>query len=136
MVAALAAISVPLYQRQVLRSNRAIAKGVLMDLASRQEAYALQHNAYAVDLSALQGSGHSGATRFFLARNGEKSEGQNSRSIYEIELLEYKATSFELRARAIGVQSGDRDCQSLMLDSRGRRWASAEKNHDDTACWQ
>lgn len=136
MIAVLAAIAVPFYQHHVLRSNRILAKAVLADLASRQEAYSLQNGAYAENLNALLGNRNPGSGSFFLARNGERSESRNASSLYEVELLNPGPASFDLSVRAVGVQAGDKDCQRFMLNHKGQRKATASRGSDPTSCWQ
>lgn len=53
IVAVLAAIALPAYQNQVLRSNRAAAKTVLLDIANRQEQYLLSNRVYASTVADL-----------------------------------------------------------------------------------
>lgn len=138
MIAVLAALSVPAYQNHILRSNRALAKTTLIELASQQEAYALQHNAYATNLSTLLGNNQANINNFFLSRDGKKAKTLNSdsSSIYEFELLDTTATSFNLRAHAVGSQLHDQNCQSLTVNSKGQRTAIAHRGGDFSACWR
>ena len=138
MIVVLAAISIPAYQDHILRSNRALAKTTLLELASQQEAYALQHSTYAVDLSVLLGNELANVNTFFLSRDGGKAKALNGsgNSIYKCELLEATATSFNLRASAVGTQLNDRHCQSLTLSSKGQRTAAAGQKEDHSICWQ
>lgn len=53
IVAILAAIAVPMYQKQILKSHRAAAKSALLDLAGREERYFATNNAYTTSLTIL-----------------------------------------------------------------------------------
>lgn len=136
MMAVLASIAVPLYRHHVLRSNRAVAKAVLVELASRQEAYALEHGSYAGNLGSLLNHQYQGDTRIFVSRNGAISESVNGSSIYEVTLLNAGPASFDLAAQALGAQAQDLNCQSFTLNSKGQRRATTLKGNDPTACWQ
>jgi type IV pilus assembly protein PilE len=59
IVAILAAIAIPIYQRQIMESRRTSAKSALLDVASREEKYFSTNNAYTADLATLgyQGTG-------------------------------------------------------------------------------
>ncbi|MEH6617468.1 MAG: type IV pilin protein, partial [Porticoccus sp.] len=46
IVAILVGIAMPNYREYVLRSNRAVAKGALLEVASRQEQYFLNNRSY------------------------------------------------------------------------------------------
>lgn len=53
VVAILAAIAIPSYNRYVLRSNRSAAESVMMDIASAQERYMIDNRSYAASTTAL-----------------------------------------------------------------------------------
>ncbi|MES2491536.1 MAG: type IV pilin protein [Pseudomonadota bacterium] len=138
IMAVLTAIAVPSYQGHVMRSNRALAQGMLSDLSLKQEAQALQHGQYAVDISALLGSGNTNATHFFLNRHSQISKALNGNgaSIYKIELLEPSAASFTLRATAVGTQEKDKDCRMFTLTSVGLKSAVAFNDANSPQCWR
>jgi len=138
ILAVLAAIAVPSYQNHVLRSNRALAQGMLSDLSLKQEARALHQGRYATDLSILLGSDNSNTTHFFSNRRGQisKTLNGNGSSIYKIELLDPSAISFTLRATAVGRQENDMDCKTFTLTSVGQRTAAAFNGADSPRCWK
>ncbi len=136
MVATLAMLSIPAYQNHVLRSHRALAKTTLVDLASRQEAYALHQHAYANDLGVLLGHDLANEKNFYLNRDAQKTTVIHGNSIYEFKLLNASATSFDLSATAIGAQASDQHCQSLSLNSKGQRAATARQAADSRDCWR
>jgi len=47
IVAILAAIALPSYQQQVIKSNRAAAKGQMLDIANREQQYLFANRSYA-----------------------------------------------------------------------------------------
>lgn len=69
IVAILAAIAVPSYREYVLRTNRALAKNALSDLAQRQENYYVDHKGYAIDIGRL-GFGGIGVKVAYLTSDG------------------------------------------------------------------
>lgn len=114
----------------------ALAMTTLSNIASRQEAYSLQHGAYSTNLKFLIGES-SGPTSFFLSRNGGKTRSlnENGDSIYKIELLETSTGSFSLNAITVGFQAKDKNCQRLMLNSTGQRTATSWQGKDARNCW-
>jgi Tfp pilus assembly protein PilE len=86
----------------------------------------------------LLGSSQVNSSNFFLSRNGKKTKILNGDgvSIYEFELLPADATSFTFRARTAGAQLNDRDCQSLTVNAKGQRTATARQGRDFSACWR
>lgn len=54
IVAILAAIAYPSYQFAVIKSNRSLAQGYLLDVAQRQSQYLLDRRRYAADLDTLK----------------------------------------------------------------------------------
>ncbi|PTU33246.1 type IV pilin protein [Stenotrophobium rhamnosiphilum] len=138
IMAVLTAIAVPNYQSYVLRSNRALAQGMLSDLSGKQEAQALNQGKYATNLSALLGSNNTNATHFFLNRQGQISKTLNGSgsSIYKIELLDPSAASFTLHAAAVGTQEKDKDCRTFALTSVGQKSATAFNGATSARCWR
>jgi type IV pilus assembly protein PilE len=57
IIAVLAAIAWPSYQKQVTRGRRSAAKSTMMDLATREQQYLLANRMYA-DTAALQANGY------------------------------------------------------------------------------
>lgn len=138
MIAVLTAFSIPAYQHHVLGKNRALARTTLTELALLQEAYALQHDAYATSLNTLLGDGHSNANSFFLSRDGTKSMTLhgNGSSVYEFAMQDASHSAYTLNATAVGTQVRDRQCKRLALDSKGQRSAVSANGEGAAACWQ
>jgi type IV pilus assembly protein PilE len=53
IIAILAAIAIPIYQREIMESRRTAAKNALFDVASREEKYYSTTNTYTTELSNL-----------------------------------------------------------------------------------
>ena len=105
IVGILAAIAVPAYQSHVLKSHRADAQTVLLDLAARQERFIAQNiNSYATSISAANGLN--------LGRT-------TSREGYYNLTVAADATSYLLTATAVGGQMKDTDCLTITISSTG-----------------
>jgi type IV pilus assembly protein PilE len=61
VIAILAAIAIPIYQRQIQESRRTAAKTGLLDVASREEKYYSTNNQYIADLATLGYTGTGGS---------------------------------------------------------------------------
>lgn len=138
VVAILSTIAIPSYQANIRRTNRAIAKGMLSDLAAKQEVQNTRRSQYLTDFTVLVSSTNANATNFYLSRNGiiATALDGNGTSIYKIELLNPTTTSFTLSATAVGKQALDKDCQTFTLNSVGQKSATALAGGDTSACWR
>ncbi|KJK03477.1 pilus assembly protein PilE [Pseudomonas sp. 21] len=117
IVAILAAIAFPSYQRYVLRSHRVEAQAVLSEAAARQERYYSQNNAYASTAAALNMTSNVNALQY-----------------YSLAISNVTATTYTLTATATGGQAKDGPCLSLSLDQAGTR--SNTGTGTGTTCWQ
>ena len=105
IIGILAAVAVPAYRDHVLRSHRADAQTILLDLAARQERFIAQNPAsYATDISAANGLN--------LGRT-------TSREGYYNLTVVANATSYVLTATATGGQANDTDCATITFSSAG-----------------
>jgi len=102
VVALLAAIAIPAYTTQVLRSHRADAVNGVSDLRLRQERYRSNHASYAADMDALLGS--AATTASF---NG-------SHAYYDFVISGASATGYTITANAKGAQEKDADCDPMV----------------------
>ncbi|MDH1011386.1 prepilin-type N-terminal cleavage/methylation domain-containing protein [Pseudomonas nicosulfuronedens] len=117
VVAILAAIAFPSYQRYVLRSHRVEAQAVLSEAAARQERYYSQNNAYASTAAALNMTSNVNALQY-----------------YSLAISNVTATAYTLTATAKGSQAKDGQCLTLSLDQAGTR--SNTGTGTGTTCWQ
>jgi type IV pilus assembly protein PilE len=133
IVAILASIAYPSYRDHVIRSQRSVAMGTLMDLAARQEQYFLDNRQYASSLTNL---GYP-ADEVHLDSNRNTVEATSPRRIYEVNLqaatTDCPATScFVLQAIPRGAQAADTRCATFTLASDGTRSATGT---DAISCW-
>lgn len=106
----LAAISVPIYNQHVLRSNRSAAKGLLMEMAQRLERHYTRNNTYAnLDVQDMV----TGVTVI----NANLVESSRYRFSFAAAA---DATSFTLQAVPQTGQVAD-DCGTLTIDETGER---------------
>lgn len=117
IVAILAAIAFPSYQRYVLRSHRVEAQALLSEAAARQERYYSQNNAYASSAAALNMTSNVNALQY-----------------YSLAISNITATTYTLTAIAKGAQARDGQCLTLSLDQAGTR--SNTGTGTGTTCWQ
>ena len=128
IVAILAAIAVPSYRDQVIRSKRSVATAELLEVLSLQEQFFLNNKQYATDLTDL---GYS-ADPYYIGDEGEETSAGSA--IYEIDIAACAAPcSFVLEADPKNGQADDTDCGKLTLNSLGARGENGTK--DVAACW-
>lgn len=129
IVAILASIAIPSYSRYVIKSNRAVGKGLLMDIASRQEAFRADRHAYATTMPAL------GLPNIvYISKDGTTYATSDGTEIYTVTLAAgATATSFTLTATPQKMQTRDTECGTLSLTSTGIRSASGSLG---VKCWQ
>jgi type IV pilus assembly protein PilE len=139
IVGLLTVIAMPAYRIYVLRSNRAVAKAVLVDMAAREETYFVDRKTYGA-LSVL-------GLNTYLNRDSSTSATQTSSSIYQLSVGTLITTAacpatgvsgsvtsagYTVAATPVGTQVNDTSCVTLCLTSTGMRLASAGTAAD---CW-
>lgn len=105
IVGILAAIAYPSYQQYVLRSARAEAAGLLMEIAGGMERHYTtvgNYNTYALTTSASPRTG---------------------RQRYAISICEVSGQAFTLKATPTGAQTADTQCGAIGLASTGQKYA-------------
>ncbi len=117
ILAILAAIALPSYQKYVLRSHRAEGQALLSEAAARQERYFAQNNAYASTSTALNLASYLAGVQY-----------------YSLAISNVTASTYTLTATATGSQARDSECLTLTLDQAGTRGASGTGTA--SACWQ
>jgi type IV pilus assembly protein PilE len=128
IVAILVGIALPAYQNSMMRSNRAPAKGGLMDVMSRQEQYFMNNKSYSTSLANL---GLPAA--YYIDDTGQQVTSSDSKRIYQITLSATAATSYTTTAIPQLSQANDTDCANLSLSSTGVRAESGTLTTDE--CW-
>jgi type IV pilus assembly protein PilE len=103
IVAILAAVALPSYQKHIMRGKRAAAQAQMMDIANREQQYFLDKRAYA-DKTALEATGFALPTEVATNYN------------YDVTTSEDGVASFNIAFTAKGTQTSDGD---LSLNSVG-----------------
>lgn len=124
----LAAIAMPQYRDYVVRSNRTVAKNLLVQVADRQEQFYAANKRYAADLTDL---GYPGATSFVVGKGSETAASDSGAALYSIALSGATNTTYTLTATRLNTQTDDTKCTAFMIDHTGRRWSSP----DGSECW-
>ena len=127
LVAILGAVALPQYRDYVIRSNRAVAKSLLLQIADRQEQFFADRKTYASDMTDL---GYPGANSFTVDRGSRTAAAASGDSIYEIALSDASATTFTLTATPLNGQADDAACASMTLDEVSQRTSSPSAD-----CW-
>jgi type IV pilus assembly protein PilE len=115
ILAILAAIALPSYQKYVLRSHRAEGQALLSEAAARQERYFAQNNSYASSAAALNMTSYVAGLQY-----------------YGLAISNVSASTYTLTATATGSQARDSECLTLTLDQAGTRGATGTAS----SCWQ
>lgn len=130
IVALLASIAIPSYQNYVTRSNEAVAKSFLSEVASRQQSFYNDRRRFATTLTEL---GYAAAS-MPLDRSGQP-DAAATRPIYSVLVRNGSATAraFVLDAVPQGVQATNSKCGTLSINAQGVRSASGSLGD---ACWK
>ncbi len=114
VIAVLAAVALPSYQRHVLKTNRALAKADLVEIAQLLERYHTVQNSYDGFSLPFNQSPRQGNKRYTLSLNG-------------------KATASTYTLQAVPETGQDKDvCGTLTLDQAGRKTPDKKTNAE---CW-
>ena len=133
VVAILAALAFPQYRDYVLRSNRAVAKSALTQIADRQEQFYVSNKSYAADLADL-GYAVDGSGWMYIDRRGNFSAADGGNAIYRITQWDESASTFRLEADVRNAQQQDTKCTKFTLNQAGQRTAFAGETAT-TECW-
>ncbi|WP_460878779.1 type IV pilin protein [Rhodanobacter koreensis] len=128
IVAILAAIAIPSYQKQIMKSRRASAKTALLDLASREEKYYATNNNYPATLGSVGYANVDG--------NGAIQVPNNTNEDYysvTITLGTPTATGYTATAAPVGNQTND-SCGSYSITDLGVQNATGTSS-GGTGCW-
>jgi type IV pilus assembly protein PilE len=129
IIGILAAVAVPSYRNYVVRSQRADAKDALLALASQQEKYYLQCNAYADNIANAPSCDDSELQGADSSENGW----------YDVTIVAADATGFTLEAEATAGENQfqDTECRTFRVTDRGIRTAQDSGGADNTEeCWR
>jgi type IV pilus assembly protein PilE len=128
IVGILAAVGYPSYTQYIVRSNRAVAKSVLLQVAERQEQFFADRKTYAATLTDL---GYA-TNPINIDNKGAEINGSSKDRIYAVRLSDLSATTFTVNAAPLLRQAAqDTDCQTMQLTHTGVRTQTGA----GTNCW-
>jgi type IV pilus assembly protein PilE len=131
IIGVLAAIALPSYGDYVLRSNRTVAKTVIMRIVGQQESHFSDRKQYASTLPILNSADYGAATTVYVKRDGAVQATNTSDTIYAVTLTDASATAYSVQAAPVNAQAKDTRCGTLTYSSAGARTASGSA----TDCW-
>jgi type IV pilus assembly protein PilE len=126
VVAILAAIAFPSYREYVLRTNRAVGKSMLTQVADRQEQFFAANKSYSNSLAQLGFP----ANPFFVDRRGQSAAADGDGVIYQISVVANNLT-FTVTADPVNRQLDDTRCTQFTINERGQRTATGTA----ADCW-
>jgi len=129
IVAILLGVGLPGYQNIILKSNRAAGKGVLLDVASRQEQYFINNKAYSNNLQT--GLGYP-ANPFFINNQADKTAASTSDSVYQISVA-LVGSVYTVTATPVSRQLKDTRCGTLTITSTGVKGENGTQSVAE--CW-
>lgn len=127
VVAILAAIAFPSYREYVLRSNRAVAKSMLTQVADRQEQFYVSNKRYSDDLEELGFA----ADPLFVDRSGNQAATDGGNAIYQVTLARPTNMTFTVQAAVRNTQVKDTKCTGFTINQAGQRTATGTASD----CW-
>jgi type IV pilus assembly protein PilE len=121
-------VALPGYQYAVIKSTRAAARAILLDVTSRQEQFFVNHKRYAVTLESL---GLPQDT--FIDGQGEAVGQQSAAYHVSLELLDGVYSG--VQAAPLNRQAADSVCMTMSLSSIGVRSVSGSLALEPARCW-
>jgi type IV pilus assembly protein PilE len=128
VIAILAAVAYPSYEQYILRTNRAAAQTMMLNIANRQEQYRLDARTYTATIGpgGLNIAGQDGFTCAATCGNG--------RYTISVALVAGPPPGYTITATPVGNQTKDTLCGTLTLDATGNKTASG--NGGVSQCWK
>jgi type IV pilus assembly protein PilE len=128
IVAIISAIAYPSYTQFVVKTKRAAATAVLLQVADRQQQFFMDNKQYASQLSSL---GYPADT-FMVNDDGTVVSSGDSRRTYSISLTGATATAFTVNGTPqLGQYVRDTDCGTLTLTNAGVK----DQSGSGDKCW-
>lgn len=127
IIAILAAIVYPNYENYIVRANRAVGEGALLEVASRQEQYFATNTTYADALGLL---GYTDV--YYVDREGQQTAAASA--IYQLSVGGVGVapfTTYTLTATPRNYQTRDDECGNLTVTHRGVKGTSLSGDR----CW-
>jgi type IV pilus assembly protein PilE len=124
-------VALPAYQNSIIKSNRSVGRGMIMDVASRQEQYFINNKAYTDDLTKL---GYD-ADPFYINDQADRSATSGNQAIYKIDLNLLSTLAYSVTATPVpgSRQAKDNRCQAFTLSSAGAKTNSGPGAVSE--CW-
>lgn len=128
IIALVAAVAIPSYNKSVVKTRRSDAKIGLSQLSQLQETYYVDNHTYTEDFSNL-GSEFKPGGKYF--RNGKYVSPEGYYELSGVKVSD-PTKSFMLRAVPLGAQKeNDKDCQEFTLDSANQKGSTPTAD-----CWK
>jgi len=128
IVGILGAIAYPSYTQYITRTDRAVGKSLLLQVADRQEQFFADNKRYTTDLTQI---GYV-ANGFMINDQGAYVVDSDARRLYQITLTNASATGFTVNAIPQLIQATrDTGCLTLTLTNKGLRGQTGAS----TTCW-
>lgn len=121
-------VALPGYQQAMVKSTRAAARGILVNVQSRQEQYFVNNKRYATRLESL-----GLPAPFYIDRQAEAVN--VDAAAYRIELDVEDDEYQGVRAVPLNRQAGDSPCMTFTLSSIGIRAVTGTRSANPRECW-
>lgn len=121
-------VALPGYQHTVVKSTRAAARGVLINVLSRQEQYFINNKRYATSLDSL-----GLPVPYYIDRQAEPVN--ESGAAYRIELDIVSAAYDGVRAIPLNRQVSDSSCMAFSINRIGVRAVTGSLSSNPAECW-
>ncbi|RLA45373.1 MAG: hypothetical protein DRQ97_09830 [Gammaproteobacteria bacterium] len=123
-------VALPAYQNSILKSNRSVGRGVLMDVVSRQEQFFINNKSYATSLEDL-GLDPDRDDKYLVDDKAQAVTAESD-AIYRIEIIAISTLAYS--ATPLSRQVKDRHCNILTLEQIGTRDVSGA-TLTKSECW-
>jgi len=128
IIAIVSAIAFPSYDRYIVRTKRAVAQNVLMQVADRQQQFFMDNKRFAADLTNLGFN----ANPFGVDDDGAATVAGDVDAVYSLALSNVTQTTWTATAAPLNGQlSRDTDCGSLSITQTGTKASTG----GGTNCW-
>ncbi|MFC1578857.1 type IV pilin protein [Pseudomonadota bacterium] len=129
IAAILYSVALPGYQHTVLKSGRAAARGILLDVMTRQEQYFINNKYYAVTLADL------GLPEPYYI-NSQAEAVAEARATYQVNLEIQDEAYSGVAAVPHNRQSRDEACMTFSISRTGIRAVSGVFSREPAHCWR
>ena len=128
IIAIVSAIAFPSYDRYIVRTKRAIAQNVLMQVADRQQQFFMDNKRFAANLTNLGFN----ANPFVVDDDGVATVAGDPDAVYSVALSNVTQTTWTATAAPLNGQlSRDADCSNLTITQTGERDSAGGGDN----CW-